>query len=433
MLYMILRMNMLNQDDLSSIKDDVLHALFMNMVLDYGPLMTGVDASVIGKIQAEITLAGMAACEKDIPDIIQQKMREAEDHMLQPSNSCGDQSNQICHLFLGKTGAQTFSDVPYELLMLDGANLQRKIDETKEQLIRFELDRAITPQAIIKHPKVRTIADLYAQIKSDNTAQFQNRLVLLPGSFCFVDTANNVKPLQIINSDVIQLSDLYQTIACAEPTLFPIDDPFEKSKPVDLEDEMSSLLARIGRRQIENVDFGWCSTHSFTAYIPKTTQNNAPLLYMYQAYMGRHTLQQWFKGNKFSELSRETPVSFIKRLATMCQINNDREQVKTQEASLFSLGGSDERRILNNPLARGALSVRLKYKVADVDVRLALMNLKELQAYIDKTYPNLPSIEQLASYYTQAKEAMKIAMQDHLALEIQQQCSSSAQSLRARI
>ena len=79
------------------------------MVKDYGVMMTGIRATVIGEIQSEIILAGMQEVEKHFPDIVEQKVICAKDAILEPSNSCGDQSNQICDLFLGNSESKKYS------------------------------------------------------------------------------------------------------------------------------------------------------------------------------------------------------------------------------------------------------------------------------------------------------------------------------------
>nr|MCH9689891.1 hypothetical protein [Gammaproteobacteria bacterium] len=330
----------------------------------------------------------------------------AEDAMLEPSNSCGDQSNQICHLFLGAEKAKEFSDIPYEDLIGNGGNLAPFLNQkTKNMLFRFEVDRAITPTKLHVFPELSSLSKLNQALESG--ASYHGKLFLLGATLCYVNSYNVPQVLTLSELDTQHLMSLVMSFEVTEPMVVIIEDPF--LRPVGMpylekEDQFMASLLEVVERNIEGVDFGWCSTHSFTAYVPMMPDESFKL-YMYQAFLGRHTLSQWFQAAKFEAFSEIGAYQYMEHLTDLVNARN-RDEVKQAFVALFTLGGADERRMLTNPLFVAPVKMRLKFKASEVIPEMAFQNLQVLQAYIDENYSADTRVAQVELYKEEAKQSI---------------------------
>ncbi len=187
--------------------------------------------------------------------------------------------------------------------------------------------------------------------------------------------------------------------------------------PSASEDIILAYLVKIASQQVDTIDFGWHSTHSFTAFIPQEEHPENRHPYLYQSFFGRYTLQQWFKRNKFLDFQEESITSFVQRLIGLPNAQT-RSEVKQHEVDLFALDQLDEKRMLNNPLMLGEFAMRLKFKVIEVDVQSAFRCFKELKIFIDQCYSgDTPSL-QLKRYQDEAKSSMMTKLADHLGLTL---------------
>lgn len=379
-----------------------LNDVFKKTVVDYGIMMLGVDAKIIGECQAELAFDSIGESRSRSREQI---LREYEDNIMQPPNSCGDQSNLICSLFLSPEQLEVFTQTDYEVLSPNGHNLLDSIDSDHDSLFRFEVDHALNPVAVTRHKNISSLLELEALLfKGIN---FRNKLVLLDGQLAYINMQNQASTLAVSEEGQEELSLYFAKLDMEEIYIFGLDDPFlnQLTDEPSLEEIRIFNLIKAVKTMIHGMDFGWRSSHSFTALIPKHHDLENQTLYPYQSYFGRHTLSQWVSSDKYTELSSNTVTQYVKKL-TLLANSQSRAETKQNEVALFSLGGSDERRLLTNPLVIGPTAVRVKFKSIIIKPELSLSQINMLKNFFNTYYPGESPSDQVENYQQKAKMSM---------------------------
>lgn len=292
------------------IKGLEVHKKLKHMIKSYGTMITGIRAETLGQNEAEMqlgTVSKKGTIKKDIEQIVQSS------ELTQPTNSCGQASNEVCLLLLGIEGANQFEKSAYQCLTDDGSNLKTALAH-KNVLVRVEIDRFNAP----------------------------------------------------INK-IVQ----------------------EKSKNLDC----------------------WVSTHSFTLFAPQTESDSPPTLFPYQAYWTKHTLQNWFEGNKDETLSQLGMDAYIEKLALLGTTTKTQERSDVY-AELFSPPGKEK--VFCAGINQKSSTLRIKFKVTEVDPECAFENLESVQAFINTNYPGETVHSQCALYETIARSAMTKQLESRL-------------------
>ena len=103
------------------------HNKIKYMVKNYGAMVTGIPAETLGQNEAGMSLASVKKIG-NIKDNINEVVKNSE--MTEPTNSCGQASNEVCDLLLGVDGARQFEKVDYNLLRDQGTNLKDSLPDT---------------------------------------------------------------------------------------------------------------------------------------------------------------------------------------------------------------------------------------------------------------------------------------------------------------
>ena len=385
------------------------HGRFKQMTQAYGVMMAGVPAATLGVNQAAMQAV-------DTTEGIDNAVLTAKDDMLEPSNSCGDQSNQVCQLFLGAAGAKVLSDMPYAVLSTNGSNLLEQIGTHDENfLIRFEVDRALTIGFISIDQSIKNLDELTKKVDSDK--DFRDRLihhrgvVLVDGDFYQISpnaTSKAFKPHIIPSTEDKrqQLRDLCKgmgTDTDGADEIY-IESPDNETQ-IKLVEEFTLLN--------KNAEDMWASSHSFTTFIPPKPASTTRHPYQYQAYFGSHTLEEWLSSPKSDELSASTLDQYVSKLYNLSHAKGG-DEVLRHEMGLFSLGGTDETRLLQSATACPPQAMRVKFKVASVDPAIVHENLSALQAFFNADYKGSTPKEQVLAYGAEANRAMTKCLEEQL-------------------
>lgn len=358
------------------------HKKIKHLVTNYGAMVTGVPPEIIGQNAAEISIG---AVEKtgNIMENIGEVVRDSE--LTQPTNSCGEASNEVCVLLLGIGAAKEFENAKYQLLSNDGTNLKNSLPN-QNLLVRVEMDRYNAP---IMYKKVKR-----AEF-NPNTPE-KNKVYLLEDQLLFLDEFGKILDLGQDPAICKQLFD-----AITSYTHYSLNDPFMKPG-FDPEEDAICMIGDIFKEKTKNVDF-WTGSHSFTIYAPMAEENTPRTLHPYQAYWTKHTLQTWFEGNKDEKLSQLGFDKYIEQLTLMGTTDNWKVRSNTY-AELFSPPGKEKSFCVGINEKRNPL--RVKFKVTEVNPEIALENLESIQHYIDENYPGNSAEIQCDIYKTKAQNAM---------------------------
>ena len=275
-------------------------------------------------------------------------------------------------------------------------------NKNNDILVRFEVDRAVTPDVIFKKSAIQDEYTLQNIVNKDG--RNRNKIFLLPDSLYHVDGNGKINKLSSNESEKQALIEIFECLKDGN-VMVVIDDEFLQDNDPEPNIRAMYELNKISKNQMAAVEYSWCGNHSFTLFIPKAIENEKRTFYPYQAFAYRHTLQQWFAGEKYNILSTAGIESYIATLTTL-GTTKDKKTIHTLEASLFTLGGKDEQSVLNNPLAVIPWAMKIKFKVTEVNSTAANNNLNNLQNFIN-TYTGNNAKERVDSYKKEANEAMR--------------------------
>ena len=361
------------------------HKKIKDMTKAYGLMLAGVPAETLGQNQAEISSASIKKMG-DIRENIDEAVRMSD--FTQPSNSCGQASNDVCMLLLGIEGSDEFEKSSYECLSSDGSNL-KSVLPNEDLLIRVEVDRYNPPKT---YSKIKRAEFNPAKAEAHKVYLLEDQLLYLNESRQIIDlgqTPENCKRL----FDAIQTPYLQDYV---------LNDDF-MDPPSGPEEEAVCEMDRALQDSIENINC-WCSTHSFTIFAPQTEEESPRGLYPYQAYWTKHTLQQWFSGDKDEKLSQLGIDAYIEKLALLGETTNSKVRSDTY-AELFSTPGSES--TFCATIREKTSPLRVKYKVTEVRPEHALENLESVMDFIDQNYPGENAKRQWELYDKTARSAMK--------------------------
>lgn len=371
----------------------MVHKKLKSMYQSYGVMMTGVPAEVLGQMQAERSFP----CINKIGNLKQQIVNEASKvcHMMtEPTQSCGQASNDVCDLLLGKIEAENFHFTKYTELSEDGDNLKNTLENIDPSntnlLIRFEIDREDPPIVLVK-------------TKSENfnpETAVRNKIYLLENKLYFLDKMGNLLDLGPGKNKCTKLFN-----AIGDSPEYSLCDPFILEEPEKPEDFAISEIVNIFNEQKEKFDF-WLGSHSFIIYVPQALDKSPRQFYPYQAYFGSHTLQDWFVSDKDEFLSQIGINKYIEKLATLGKTTDTKERSDIY-AEFFSKRGREA--FFCAHLNEKRQPLRVKFKITEINPELALKNLQETQEFID-THPGEMPSDKVENYRNRAK----LAMTEHL-------------------
>lgn len=368
----------------------MIHKKMKEMVKQYGIMVTGVPAEIIGQMQAERILARINN-RIDIPPQILEEITTAAKSMTEPADSCGQTSNEVCQLLLGKIEAEKFHQADYIELSAGGENLKDSLSN-KNLLIRFEVDRANYPHLLIKvnrenfNPETATRHAVYL---------LENQLFYFDRKGAILDLEQSEK----------KCNSLFHAIGSQKN--YCLCDPYTLENPENTEDLAINDIARIFNEQKNKFDC-WVGTHSFTILLPMSSTQSHPLFYPYQSYFGSHTLQDWFSSDKDDYLSQMGLDKYIEKLVLLGKAKNTKERSDTY-AELFSRRGREQ--LFCAHLNEKTEQLRVKFKITEFNPEIALNNLNEIQEFIN-TYPGENPLDKIESYKSRAKSAMTKRIQD---------------------
>lgn len=163
----------------------MVHKKLKSMSQNYGVMMTGVPAEVLGQMQAERSIPSINKTG-NLKQQIAKEVSKVCHMMTEPTQSCGQASNDVCELLLGKIEAEKFHFTKYETLSADGDNLKNVLENTAPSstnlLIRFEIDREDPPIVLVK-------------TKNENfnpETAVRNKIYLLENKLYFLDKIGNL-------------------------------------------------------------------------------------------------------------------------------------------------------------------------------------------------------------------------------------------------
>ncbi|MFO3184675.1 lpg2148 family Dot/Icm T4SS effector [Legionella pneumophila serogroup 1] len=371
----------------------MVHKKLKSMSQSYGVMMTGVPAEVLGQMQAERSIPSINKTG-NLKQQIAKEVSKVCHMMTEHTQSCGQASNDVCELLLGKIEAEKFHFTKYEALSADGDNLKNVLENTAPSstnlLIRFEIDREDPPIVLVK-------------TKNENfnpETAVRNKIYLLENKLYFLDKIGNLFNLGPGKKKCTQLFN-----AIGDSAEYSLCDPFVLEEPEKPEDFAISEIVDIFNEQKERFDF-WIGSHSFTIYIPQTLGESPRQFYPYQAYFGSHTLQDWFVSDKDEYLSRIGIDKYIEKLAVLGKTTNTKERSDIY-AEFFSKRGREA--FFCAHLNEKRQPLRVKFKITEINPELALKNLQETQEFID-THPGENPSDKVENYRNRAK----LAMTEHL-------------------
>lgn len=367
------------------------HQKIKEMYKNYGIMITGVPAEIIGQMQAQISL-GTVETTGNIYQKIDDVVKKSE--MTKPTNSCGQVSNEVCTLLLGIKGAEQFEKVEYEHLSANGDNLKKTLIN-EDLLVRIEVDRYNPPQKCCKMKK-----EEFNSITAE-----KNKIYLFETELFYLTENGKIIDLgQTPN----QCKEFYEAITNQYSPDYSLYDPYLDENG-DKEDVAIYSIREIFTKQ--KVEDCWKSTHSFTLFVPQASQDTPQSLYPYQAYWTKHTLQEWFEGDKDQHLSNEGIEAYIAKLALLGETNDIKIRSNIYGV-LFSPPGKEK--TFCTHMNEKTQPLRVKYKITTVDPQLALENLEEIQQFIDKNYPGDNVEKQCDNYKEKAQKAMAKALEEQL-------------------
>ncbi|CZG84934.1 TPA: hypothetical protein JBD88_12985 [Legionella pneumophila subsp. pneumophila] len=368
------------------------HEKIKHMVKSYGTMITGIPAEILGQNEAEISV-GYVKKMGNMKENIAEVVRKSE--MTQPTNSCGQASNEICALLLGTEGASEFEKTSYEILSEDGSNLKSSLPN-KNLLVRVEMDRFNAPH---KYQKIKR------EEFNPETAE-KNKIYLLEDQLLYLDIFGKVIDLGQ-TSDTCQ--KLFDAITSSGFQHYILNDEF--IEPEDGEEEAAVCeIGEIVSSKMKNMDC-WTATHSFTLFVPEAESEDTRTLYPYQAYWTRHTMQQWFSGDKDEKLSRLGIDGYIEKLALLSTTTDSKVRSNIY-GELFSPPGKEH--VFCTGMNEKFSPLRVKFKVTEVEPKIALQNLEEVQEFIDINYPGENAKAQCELYKTKAQDAMTKQLEKRL-------------------
>jgi hypothetical protein len=425
-----------------------LHQQFKKMTIEYGFMMTGVSPEMVGRNQADrmdmdtVDFSELSKLpESELELVIQKLIYANKDAMTKPPNSCGDQSNQVCELFLGMKGAEDFFQARYEICVKPTdvfQDLQTAIVSSynENRLIRFEIDIGEDLYLFVQK-KIKTPAELASNLLSDSPSiKLTSAFVLLEESLCFVYN-NKMTVLPVSLEEKKHLSLLFS--ALQEKMEFDIyfswlnpDNEYgiafllEDINFVGLHKESFSELNKAISRQADAAVNMWTGSHSYTLFISGNSKSDQQIttssaltfpiarpisLYQYQAYAGAHTLQEWIGGKKesdklkFNMIAQYSVQEYMQILSGV--VSEDGKARAKAYSHLFKQFGDEEERFkasaLSGASAKERIPLRLKYKMVSVNPYLAKTNLDKLLNSF-KEFGNDPKT-QVATYEKRTIEA----------------------------
>ena len=377
------------------VKSLYVHNKFKHMVKSYGVIMTGISAEVVGQNQAAISLDSVKKGH-DIRQNIADTVKKEASQMLLPTNSCGEASNDVCAVFLGTEIASEFkASSNYQLLSDSGDNLKEAIPN-RSALIRMQVDRYNPPITYSKMESSK-FNSLSAQV---------NNVYLLENQLLFLDENRKVINLNQTENKCKELFDAISNVYYQSGSL--VDALIEEDDGPD--EAAICQLSKIVQTQKNTIN-RWTSTHSFTIFVTQASDNEPSRLYPYQAYFGSHTLQDWFLGDKDERLSNMGSETYIEKLALVGTATNNNERSNVY-AELFAKPGREKSFCTN--LNEKTQPLRVMFKVAEVDLKVTLSNLQEIQNFIDENYPGQNEKAQCELYSSQAQRAMTLQLESRL-------------------
>ncbi|HDS3850377.1 hypothetical protein [Legionella pneumophila] len=371
------------------------HEKIKHMVKSYGTMITGIPAEILGQNEAEISV-GYVKKMGNMKENIAEVVRKSE--MTQPTNSCGQASNEICALLLGKDGASDFEKSSYEILSKDGKNLKNSLPN-KNLLVRVEMDRFNAPH---KYQKIKR------EEFNPKTAE-TNKIYLLEDQLLYLDIFGKVIDMGQTSETCQKIYDSITSPLCQDYILY---DSFLEPEESD-EEAAIFEMGEIVTAKMKNMDC-WTSTHSFTIFVPESSSEDTRTLYPYQAYWTSHTLQQWFSGDKDEKLSRLGIDGYIEKLALL-GTTTDSKIRSSIYGELFSPPGKEH--VFCTGMNEKFSPLRVKFKVTEVEPKIALQNLQEVQEFIDTNYPGENAKAQCELYKTRAQDAMTKQLEKRLLIE----------------
>lgn len=393
-------------DEYRALTGEEAHLKLVQMIKDYNVMLTGVSANSIGKNHAQTCLLPKSALA--IPDFVENESKA----MLEPSNSCGNISNQICDLFLGPAKATDFAKGPYIPLSNRGENLLAALNESNDYLVRFEMDRKINKSLIIFREDIASIEDFQQRLDKaiPNTMPNSEEVVIIKDSLCYVHYDKETQKRRVID-----LTPSAEDKALLQRLIEPCVQVSAKQKGISPE-TMRSQMESIGifedfdpnddemivledfvKQQLSHCEDSWVSTHSFTAFIPKPKAGEVAIPHQYQAYARQHNLQNWVNNGHGEKLSQLGVEGYVNKLSTLATADSPSELWKIEQ-SLFDLK-------LGGALAT-TQRARIKYQVTPVQPQLLYENLSQLQAWINEKYPGDTPELQVAAYEREAKKSL---------------------------
>jgi hypothetical protein len=432
---------MSSPSSLTPISGESLHEMFKKMTMTYGVMMTATEPETLGENQAAfIDIDDIDVSADTLEATIKAEVARNTNAMIEPPDSCGDQSNQICMLFLGTAGKTAFSKKPYAVCVQEEevtqtlqAEIKAHQKEQEDILIRFEVDRCDLHRVSL-FSGVATADELKKRIESKSVSR-EKALILLRGSMCFLsdyqiieipalqqEQNQNLAEKKLLESlfDDMQAHIAQGPFICPPAELRNKDTGFPSYLGVvssQLHDAAIHLVEKTLLRVMNDPtsNYLWLSSHSFTVCISGTP--NQQRIYQNQAYAGKHTLQQWFTPTtsmvttKFDKLSKYTLEEYIEQCKKL--LSADGKERAKGYCDLFRRLGEEEFRFKG--LAAAFISntqLRFKYKITQLNPALAKQHLDQLQQFCNKF--GATSEAQVAAYKARAIHALHQGLSQRL-------------------
>lgn len=330
-------------------------------------------------------------------------LTEAEDSMLEPSNSCGDISNLICDLFLGTKKAQEFAQSKYILFADGGENLYKSIQGDANILLRFEIDKRIDPDEIVFRLDISSISDFQKSLNCGEIVPSLKQLIVIDNALCRITQDSETK--RYIIEDITPLVAEKQILATYVQQLNSTKNLtlFELQADEIYDTTAEAELASFARQRLHYFEPVWKATHSFTTFIPASEDGSSRMPHQYQAYFGKYTLQEWFRKDaptRIANLGIKGYITLLDRLSN----TEGSEQLKQIQCELFALP------LYIIPILR---KVRVKYMATTVQPEQVYQNICALKLFIEQCPGETP--EQKLSLY---KQKARIDLSEQLTAEI---------------
>ena len=234
-------------------------------------MVTGIPAETLGQNAAGISLDSVKKTG-NIKENIQEVVLRSE--MTEPTNSCGQASNEVCDLLLGIESASEFEKANYHILSDDGINLKDSLSD-KNSLIRVEIDRYNAPNTY----------KVISRNKFNPENAERNKVYLLEDQLLYLTEAGKVMDL---DQSPELCKELFDTLITSSLySHYPLDDGYMEASDGP-EEEAICKINELFVTKSENLDC-WRATHSFTILVPQAEEGASRTLYPYQAYWTKHS------------------------------------------------------------------------------------------------------------------------------------------------